>query len=95
GRGGFGVITLRVTDKTGNLVSLSPVQGGEEMFVLSEGGVLIRTNETQVSTYARSSQGVNVMRLDEGDRVVSASVMLAEEQVTQVLIEKEAEAEES
>lgn len=95
GRGGLGVITLRVTEKTGNLVSLSPVQGGEELFVLSEGGVLIRTNESQVSTYGRSSQGVNVMRLDDGDRVVSASVMLAEEQVTKVLIEKEAEAEES
>ena len=93
GRGGLGVITLRVTDKTGNLVSLSPVQGGEELFVLSEGGVLIRTNESQVSTYGRSSQGVTIMKLGDGDRVVSASVMLAEEQVTKVLIEKAEEEE--
>lgn len=92
GRGGLGVITLRVTSKTGNLISLSPVQGGEELFVLSEGGVLIRTNEEQVSTYGRSSQGVTIMKLGDGDSVVSANAMLAEEQVTQVLIEKEEEA---
>lgn len=92
GRGGLGVITLRVTSRTGNLISLSPVQGGEELFVLSEGGVLIRTNETQISTYGRSSQGVTIMKLGEGDRVVSANPMLAEEQVQQVLIEKEDEA---
>ena len=92
GRGGLGVITLRVTERVGNLVSLYPVLGGEELFVLSEGGVLIRTNEDQVSTYGRSSQGVTIMRLDEGDRVVSANVILAEEQVSQVLIEREEEA---
>ena len=92
GRGGLGVITLRVTSRTGSLISLSPVQGGEELFVLSEGGVLIRTMESQISTYGRSSQGVTIMKLGDGDRVVSANPMLAEEQVQQVLIEKEDEA---
>jgi DNA gyrase subunit A len=93
GRGGQGVITLRVTGRTGNLVSLSPVRGGEELFVLSEGGVLIRTNVGQVSSYGRSSQGVTIMRLDDGDRVVSALVMLAEEQLSEVIEQQEAEAE--
>jgi DNA gyrase subunit A len=79
GRGGQGVITLRVTDKTGGLVSLSNVAGDEELLVLSEGGVLIRTRVAEVSRYGRSSQGVTIMRLGEGDRVVSAMVMLPEE----------------
>ncbi|CAN5540931.1 hypothetical protein BH24DEI1_BH24DEI1_01420 [soil metagenome] len=79
GRGGQGVITLRVTDKTGGLVSLANVAGDEELLVLSEGGVLIRTRVSQVSTYGRSSQGVTIMRLGEDDRVVSAMVMLPEE----------------
>jgi len=84
GRGGQGVITLRVTDKTGALVSLSPVHGGEELFVLSEGGILIRTQVDQVSSYGRASQGVTVMRLNDGDRVVQSIVLPAEEQLAQV-----------
>lgn len=84
GRGGLGVITLKVTDKTGPLVSLSPVLGEEELFVLSEKGILIRTHVRQVSSYGRSSQGVTIMRLGDGDRVVSAQVMLAEEQLDEV-----------
>ncbi len=83
GRGGVGVITLKVTDKTGALVSLSPVLGDEELFVLSEGGVLIRTKVDGISSYGRSSQGVRIQKLGEDDRVVSALVMLAEDQVQQ------------
>jgi DNA gyrase subunit A len=79
GRGGQGVITLRVTSKTGPLVSLDYVRGDEELLVLSEGGVLIRTRVGEVSRYGRSSQGVTIMRLGDGDRVVSVMVMLAEE----------------
>ena len=81
GRGGMGVITMKVTDKTGSLVSMDVVQGDEELFVLSEGGVLIRTRVKEVSSYGRSSQGVTIMRLNRGDRVVSAMVMPDEERL--------------
>ncbi len=77
-RGGQGVITLRVTEKTGKLVSLSSVQGDEELLVLSEGGVLIRTHVSEISSYGRASQGVKIMRLSNGDKVVAAKVMLDE-----------------
>jgi DNA gyrase subunit A len=89
GRGGQGVINLKVTDKTGPVVSLSLVCGGEELLVLSEGGVLIRTHVNQVSRYGRSSQGVTIMRLGDGDRVVSAMVMLAEDQLDDVVVDAE------
>ena len=88
GRGGYGVITLNVTDKTGPLVSLNPVLGEEELFVLSEGGILIRTHVHQVSTYKRASQGVTIMKIGGGDRVVSALVMLAEEKLDEAVNEK-------
>jgi DNA gyrase subunit A len=65
-------------------VSLSPVFGREELFVLSEGGILIRTKVDQVSSYGRASQGVTVMRMGDADRVVQAIVLPAEEQVAQV-----------
>lgn len=80
-RGGQGVITLKVTERTGKLVSLSSVQGDEELLVLSEGGVLIRTRVSEISSYGRSSQGVTIMRLSAGDKVVAAIVMLAESQL--------------
>ncbi len=81
GRGGQGVITLKVTQKTGDLVNLGFVTGTEELLVLSEGGVLIRTRVGEISSYGRSSQGVTIMRLGNGDRVVSAMVMPAEEEL--------------
>ena len=87
GRGGQGVVTLKVTSKTGNLASLGNVRGDEELLVLSEGGVLIRTRVGEVSRYGRSSQGVTIMRLGEGDRVVSVMVMLAEETLEQAVKE--------
>jgi DNA gyrase subunit A len=85
GRGGMGVITMKVTEKTGNLVNLDYVLGDEDLFVLSEGGVLIRTRVKEVSSYGRSSQGVTIMRLGEGDQVVAAMVMPDEEQLEAAL----------
>lgn len=91
GRGGQGVVTLKVTPKTGKLVNLTNVIGEEELLLLSEGGVLIRTRVSEISSYGRSSQGVTVMRLGEGDRVVAAMVMLAEESLDKVIEDKEQE----
>lgn len=84
GRGGLGVITLKVTSRTGSLVSLSPVLGSEELFALSEGGILIRTRVGEVSSYGRSSQGVTIMKLGDDDRVVSALVMMNEDELDEV-----------
>ena len=84
GRGGVGVITMKATGKTGPLVSLSAVLGPEELFVLSEQGILIRTRVPEVSSYGRSSQGVTIMRLGDGDRVVAAMVMPAEDELDKV-----------
>ena len=85
GRGGQGVIGHKLTDRTGMMVSMSKVLGREELFVLAEGGQLIRTGVDGVSTYGRASQGVTIKRMDDGDRVVAAMVLpsdadLAEEE---------------
>jgi len=56
----------------------------EELFVLSENGVLIRTRVNEVSSYGRSSQGVTIMRLGDDDKAVSAMVMPPEEKITAV-----------
>ncbi|MDE0529237.1 MAG: DNA gyrase subunit A [Truepera sp.] len=91
GRGGVGVITMRVTEKTGDLISLDRVTGEEELFVLSEGGILIRTRVGEVSNYGRSSQGVTIMRLDESDRVVATMVLLPDDKLELALQELQVE----
>jgi len=88
GRGGQGVITHKLTDRTGALVSLSHVLGEEELFVLSQQGILIRTKVDQVSSYGRSSQGVTIMRMGEGDVVVAALVMPDEEDLERGMDER-------
>ncbi|MDZ7800174.1 MAG: DNA gyrase subunit A [Trueperaceae bacterium] len=92
GRGGMGVITMKVTPRTGPLVGLTPVLGEEELFALSEGGILIRTRVSQVSSYGRASQGVTIMRLGADDRVVAALVMPSEDAIEQAGVEVEAAA---
>ncbi len=91
GRGGVGVITMRVTEKTGELISLDRVTGEEELFVLSEGGILIRTRVGEVSNYGRPSQGVTIMRLDESDRVVATMVLLPDDKLELALQELQVE----
>jgi DNA gyrase subunit A len=88
GRGGQGVITHRLTDRTGAMVSLSHVLGEEELFVLSQQGILIRTKVDQVSSYGRASQGVTIMRLGDGDIVVAAMVMPDEEDLERGMDER-------
>jgi len=84
GRGGQGVIAHKLTDRTGDMVSLNQVLGAEELFVLSESGDLIRTKVDGVSVYGRASQGVMVKRIDEGDRVVAAMVLPSDEALASV-----------
>ncbi len=79
GRGGQGVIGHRLTDRTGDMVSLDQVLGNEELFVLSESGDLIRTRVEGISQYGRASQGVMIKRVDDGDRVVAAMVLPSDE----------------
>lgn len=79
GRGGQGVIGHKLSERTGGVVSLNQVLGTEELFVLSESGDLIRTKVDGVSLYGRSSQGVTIKRIDDGDRVVAAMVLPSDE----------------
>src|SRR5207302_8198592 len=81
-RGGQGVYTLAVTDRTGPLVGTRVVVNPEEeqLIVISEGGQVIRTPIENIRVAGRQTQGVIIMRLDEGDTVATiAGVGGAEE----------------
>ena len=70
GRGGMGVIAQAVTDKTGDLVAAIAVDNRHELMLITEGGNLIRTRSHEVRIAGRNTQGVRIMRPEEGDRIV-------------------------
>jgi DNA gyrase subunit A len=70
GRGGMGVIAQAVTEKTGDLVAAIAVADRHELMLITEGGVLIRTRSHEVRVAGRNTQGVRIMRPEEGDRIV-------------------------
>ncbi|MCK8816607.1 DNA gyrase subunit A [Natroniella sulfidigena] len=70
-RGGKGLITLNRTDTNGDLVEIKMVDENEEIIIISEEGILLRTSISEISCTGRNTQGVRVMNLNEDDRVAS------------------------
>lgn len=74
GRGGSGILTARITPKTGNLVSAMILTGEEEdLIVISQKGHVIKTKVDSISKLNRATQGVRIMKLEPGDKVASAA----------------------
>jgi DNA gyrase subunit A len=74
GRGGSGIKTANINLKTGNLAAARILNGQEEdLIVISEKGQVIRTKVSQIAKLFRSTQGVRIMRLDQKDKVASAT----------------------
>nr|WP_305067541.1 DNA gyrase subunit A [Marinilactibacillus sp. Marseille-P9653] len=69
GRGGKGVKTANVTEKNGPLIGLKTVDGHEDIMLITNGGVVIRFHATNISQTGRATQGVRLMRLEEGNKV--------------------------
>jgi len=76
-RAGSGIKTVKITPKTGKIVAMSILDSAEEkdLVVISKHGQTIRTPLKSISTLSRATQGVKVMKLDEGDAVASVAVV--------------------
>jgi len=72
-RGGSGIKTTQITQKTGDLVTSFVLTDQEELMVISKKGQVIRVPIESISKLSRATQGVRIMRLDAGDKVASAS----------------------
>ena len=70
-RGGKGLKGYQVTEKTGPLVAVKVVDGDEDVLLVSDDGSIIRTAVEDISVYSRATQGVRLMRLAEGVKVIS------------------------
>jgi DNA gyrase subunit A len=77
GRGGSGIKTLKVTPKTGNIVSLHVIDKSEEhdVLVITKGGQTLRTPLGKISTLGRATQGVRIMTLDAQDKVATTTII--------------------
>jgi DNA gyrase subunit A len=67
GRGGQGVIALQITDRNGRMVGALQVSTDDEIMLMSQNGVLVRTPVKDISIVGRNTQGVRLIRLEEGD----------------------------
>ena len=76
-RGGRGVLTYKITPKTGNIVGIRIVTGAEDVMLITDTGTLIRLNSSEISVLGRSTQGVTLMRTNEG-KVVSIEAIYPE-----------------
>ena len=79
GRAGKGMKTANVTEKNGPLAGLLTVKGDEDLMVITDTGVMIRTNVANISQTGRSTMGVKVMRLDENAKIVTFTSVAAAE----------------
>ena len=70
-RGGKGIINIKTTERNGEVVSLQMVRPDEEVMMISAEGIIIRIRAGDVSLMSRVTQGVTLMRLDEGDKLVA------------------------
>ena len=93
GRAGKGMKTANVTEKNGPLAGLLTVKGDEDLMIITDTGVMIRTNVANISQTGRSTMGVKVMRLDQDAKIVTfTSVAAAEKEEVGADQETESEA---
>ena len=79
-RGGRGVITYKITPKTGDIVGIRIVNGDEDVMLITDTGTIIRLNVEEISVLGRATQGVTLMRTNDGGKVVSIETIAPEQE---------------
>ena len=77
-RGGKGVKNINVTEKNGRVVAVRSVIDSDQLMLISKRGIGIRVSAKEISTMGRATQGVRVMRLEEGDKVAGVAKIVSE-----------------
>ncbi len=78
-RGGKGVKNLKMTKRNGEVVGLLCVDGPEDLMLITEKGILIRTRVEEIGAYSRAAAGVRIIRVDGGDKLVAMAKLESEE----------------
>ena len=77
-RGGKGVYTIKMTEKKGRLSVMKVVQEDDEVMLISQNGILVRTHIAGISQLGRATQGVRIMNVSDGDKVCAISKLAKE-----------------
>jgi DNA gyrase subunit A len=83
-RGGFGVINMKLSEKTGKVVSIKAVVPDEELMLITRNGVVNRQAANEIRVIGRATQGVRLVALDEGDEIVDVARVVKEDGVDEV-----------
>jgi DNA gyrase subunit A len=80
-RGGKGVKTINITDKTGDLIAIKIVENEDDLMIINKSGVTIRMNVDELRIMGRATQGVRVIKLDDDDAIASVAKVEVEDEV--------------
>jgi DNA gyrase subunit A len=93
-RGGLGILTYKITEKTGQIAGMKTVTDDQDIMMITSEGVVIRMHIDEISTFSRNTQGVRLMRLDDGVKVVSLALTEREEDEPEAAQQADTENEE-
>ena len=93
-RGGFGVTCHKLTDKTGALVGIATVDESDDIMMITDSGMVVRTRVSDVPTYSRTAGGVITMRLNEGQKLVHFTVVPEADEAEEADVTEKTEATE-
>ena len=79
-RGGKGIYTVNATEKTGKMIAIKEVLETDDIVVVTLQGMVIRQDATEIRLSGRNTQGVRLIRLDEGDRIADIAVVTPEDE---------------
>ena len=94
-RGGKGVMTMRCTDKTGKMVNIMEVVDSDDLIIITDSGVLMRQPVAAIRTIGRVTQGVKLVKLDDGASISSITRVISDEDPVTIKKETEEESKES
>ncbi len=78
-RGGLGLIDIKTTKRNGNVVALKLLLTGQEMMFITAGGIIMRTGTEQLRSIGRNTQGVKLINLKDGDKLVACEIVAADD----------------
>lgn len=86
-RGGKGVKTMNITEKTGNLIAIKNVTDKDDLMIINKSGVLIRLGVAELRIVGRATQGVRLINIREGDAIAAVTKVEVEEEIDEILDE--------
>ncbi|CAN5576054.1 DNA gyrase subunit A [soil metagenome] len=86
-RGGKGVKTINITDKTGDLIAIKVVNNNDDLMIINKSGITIRMNVDELRVMGRATQGVRLIKLDDDDAIASVAKVEVEDEKKEELID--------